>query len=133
MTETPSNIDDFNRGAALVLERLYQAFPREVYVKVEELDPGAADQRLTTYAATMDFLLREGFIHGRKIADGRAPYRAVLTSKGLAVLNSVPDALKERTTLGTRIGAALKTGTKEAVNSAISQVISVAAAIYLPR
>jgi hypothetical protein len=71
-------------------------------------------------------------MHGRRVADNANLYEAVLTTKGLAILNSVPDSLKEKTPIGQRISVALKSGTREAVNTVISQLISASVKGMLP-
>jgi hypothetical protein len=122
-----SNIDEFNMAVAMILDRLYKSFPAPVVIHVEELDSGADEHLLDVYASTVKFLLDEGFIRGDKsIREYKSTPNVVLTTKGLAVLNSVPDPLQERTPLGQRVSGALKSGTKEAINAVISQVIAAA-------
>lgn len=92
-----SNIDEFNRAVGLTLDRLYQAFPLPIALHVEELDEGADEHLLGVYGATIKFLLAEGFIRGgTSIRDYRSTPNVVLTAKGLAILNAVPDSIQEK-------------------------------------
>jgi hypothetical protein len=126
MVKQMSNIEDFNKGAALVLERLYEAFPQTISLDVSQLDSESVDQNtVRNYGATIEFLISEEFISGED-PDGRGIFfpSLILTSKGLAILHSVPDVLKENTTLGRRISNVLKEGSKEAIKGALNTVIS---------
>jgi hypothetical protein len=128
-----TNIDAFNQAAALVLHSLYEAFPQERALgpAAVSADTDAAVREQT--AATIEFLLAEGFVRGVKTADGPlAPYRLTLTAKGLTVMNAVPDAVQAKTPVGQRLGAALRSGGREAVNAIIAQVVSAAASGRLP-
>ena len=118
-----TNDDDFNRAIGLILDRLYQQRPREVFLDVTKL-ADAEEPNVKLMSSTVDFLLQEGFLRGHVVDDGHLMYRVTLSLKGLAVLNSVPQSLKGEPPLGQRLRTALKSGGREAVNAVISQVIS---------
>ena len=108
------NIDEFNRGCALIMARLYQAFPQSITLDVESLDDGAdtrpADRaarleaRREIYVATVEFLADEGYLVQRDFDQWSAFIGVRLTSKGLAALNKTPEALTPaQKTLGDRL------------------------------
>ncbi len=101
------NIEDFNRGCALILGVLYRSFPRPVVISMESLDNGEdllpecrAErmlERRAVYAATVQFLADEGYLIFASKAGpetSRSFSMVRLTSKGLATLNRVPDSLR---------------------------------------
>ncbi|MDY0274790.1 MAG: hypothetical protein RBR42_05030 [Desulfomicrobium sp.] len=107
-----ANIDDFNRGCALIMGRLYSTFPKKSVVKITELDDGPvppSQETLETYSATLDFLAEEEYIRFGSQAgpEKERVFMAVrLTSKGLAALNRNPDALDApKSTVGSRVAA----------------------------
>lgn len=94
------NIDDFNRGCALILARLYACFPARTMLHADRLEHDAMEStsdRVTIYGATLEFLADEGYL---TFSDRAGPESARvfsgvrLTSKGLAALNKVPDAIR---------------------------------------
>jgi hypothetical protein len=103
-----ANIEAFHRGCALILARLYGAFPRPIILTTESLDDGAdvlielrdqvMTQRRAIYAATVEFLRDEGYlVFGSKAGSeiDRIFFSSVrLTSKGLAALNRTPDSIR---------------------------------------
>lgn len=104
------NIDDFNRGCALIMGRLYASFPKPIVVKAAELDDGPErpdQEALEVYGATMEFLAEEGYVRfGSKTgpAHARLFMNVCLTSKGLAALNRSPEALAApKGTIGDRV------------------------------
>lgn len=92
------NIEDFNRGCALVFALLYQSFPVPANIDCTRIDqhddldipPSEAEQRVirrnAVYAETVQFLEDEGFIRcGSRMAPRSAYFgNVVLSSKGLA-------------------------------------------------
>lgn len=127
-----SNMDDFNKGAALILEKLYRAFPKEIVLNIEELDAEADANALENYSATVEFLGREGFIRYRS-ANSNAEFflGVVLTSKGLAILNSTPEVLKDKEPLGKSLGAALKSGSKDVLKTVMEKVVESAVSGFI--
>jgi hypothetical protein len=133
------NIDDFNRGCVLIMARLYQSFPRPVVLEVDGIDggedlftderPARLAERVGVYVATVRFLADEGYLITRQHDGCSAFAGARLTSKGLAALNRVPEALKPPAkTLGDRMlgittdlaGAAGKEAVKAAVQALLT-------------
>ncbi|MDP2783293.1 MAG: hypothetical protein Q8O38_01675 [Sulfurimicrobium sp.] len=99
------NIEDFNRGCALILAKLYSNFPEPVFIHIDQLDREADTlgeaqdvraRRLRIYGATMAFLSDEGYIrHSGSASVKDAFANVILTSKGLAALNKSPAKLDQ--------------------------------------
>jgi len=100
------NIQDFNRGAALIFAELYRNFPRKIFLAIADLDDGAdllseeraarLDERAEIYVAAMEFLRDEGFIvYSDSVLIGRESTFAKvrLTSKGLAAMQRLPPTI----------------------------------------
>ena len=118
------NMDLFNKGAALILAKLYDEFPKPIHLNITHLDENMSDEEGEVYGATLMFLRDEGFIRcGESLHRGLMTSNVVLSSKGLDILNSTPDALKEKISLGEKIKEVAKNGTKEAISTVIQAVI----------
>lgn len=133
------NIDDFNRGVALILAHLYARFPIPAMLKVAELDPHGdllpeeserREARHAVYGAAVEFLRDEGYLRYTNHVGGRALFsHVVLTSKGLAALQKTPEAIL--TAPSKTIGDALidvthdllKDSAKELIRQAIRMVL----------
>jgi hypothetical protein len=118
MPQTPANIDDFNKIAALVFAQLYREFPvpvdinREVIAKamdVPEKDWGNfVLPSGRSFAAMLNTTI--GWLKANEytMASGADPSKSViLTTKGLRAMNSVPSPLRE--TVGTELREATET------------------------
>jgi hypothetical protein len=112
MPETPPNIDEFNKIAALVFAQLYREFPVPVDINREVVaqalgvpEKGWGDFMLpsgrsfaTMLNTTIAWLKADEYT----MAPGSDPSKSVvLTTKGLRVMNAVPSPLKE--TVGTEL------------------------------
>lgn len=133
------NIDDFNRGCALIMAILYQRFPQPCLLDAGKLEgdedlfapsrPEPLQERGKVYVATVQFLADEGYLIFRDF-DGWSAYAgARLTSKGLAALSRTPEALKPpQKTLGDRlVGMAVnlaESASKEALGAAVQAMLS---------
>lgn len=118
-----SNMDDFNEAVAVILAKLYETFPRGTLLVVRDLAKDASDDRLGNFGGTISFLQKEGFISYESRLRDEQFNGVVLTSKGLAILNSTPESLKESKSLGSKLVAVLKEGSKEAIKALVQQVI----------
>jgi hypothetical protein len=127
-----TNMDDFEKGVALVLAKLYKTFPQSTVIYTNQLEAGASDETMKNYSGTIEFLTREGFIScGSMAGSGRAYANVVLTTKGLQILNAVPDAIKDKMPIGEKIIDTLKSGGKETLKNIVNQIITLAASTYL--
>jgi hypothetical protein len=131
-----SNIDDFNVAAAVILDKLYTTFPRRISLRDDSFDSDRDEATLMLYRDTILFLQAEGILRYVSWSNGKPIYfeGVALTARGLAILNSTPDALKEKVPLGVRLSTVLKSGSGEALKVLINQIVSaaVSAASSLP-
>lgn len=137
----PTHIDIFNKVVAKVFLQLYDNFPRSVdldptligmdIVLSEGLESGSEEFKalVGTPEATIDFLVIEGFIRfdptSRYIGKLSFP-EAVLTAKGLALLQRVPESVDstiDRRTYIERIKSATVNGVKAALPEAIGALV----------
>ena len=135
-----TNIDDFNRGAALILARLYGSFPVPGPIDCTRIDAHddldipeqerevRIKQRHVTYSETVQFLADEGFVRYSSRMAPRSSYfdGVVLSSKGLSALSKAPPLLGEnrRSSIGDLLIDAGKEVAKEAVKSAVRYALS---------
>ncbi len=117
------NIKDFNRCVALVLEKLYQSFPRPAILAAEEFDETADKETIRTYTATVEFLQHEGFIRYKSATTDRVFIDVVLTAKGLTLLNAVPTALAEKKSFIEMMKETFKEGSKVALKTIIEALL----------
>lgn len=117
------NIKDFNRFAAMLLDRLYKEFPNPSIIVVDEMDEGADRETIKTYASTLSFLAQEGFIRYRAVSMDNVYMDVVLTAKGLTLLNVIPDGLKEKKPFIQLIKETIKEGSKTALNAVIEALL----------
>ena len=126
-----SNMEDFEKGVALILTKLLDGFPSRLVIKASQLDPGGSPEQIHNYAETLEFLAREGFIV--YFSKQSQNYSGVaLTGKGLAILNAVPESIREKVPLGSRIASALKDGSKETLKIVVHETVSAIAKHAIP-
>jgi hypothetical protein len=119
-----SNKDEFNRIAAVVLEKLDSEFPKAIRLQAEGIVDEADQDAVMIFCNTIEFLERENLLSYDSAADTGTLFNGVrLTGKGLAALNAVPDILKEKATFRQHITTALRSGSKEVIKNAINQLI----------
>lgn len=133
---TPDNVDFFNRFTVIFLEHLYSEFPTPIDIDVNQLATELLDENveerlgyklLDSVDHAVNFLADEGFIvHGGTNLEGGVFTQARLTAKGLAVLNSIPDALSDRETLISRMRQSLRGGVREAGAEVVRQLVQYA-------
>jgi hypothetical protein len=131
MEQIMSNMDDFNKATAMILEKCFAAFPQRISVKVRDLDPTAEDNTLRNFGDTIIFLAKEGFIRYESSVLSESFDGVALSSKGLSILNSMPDVLNDKQSLGQKLGGALKSGSKDVLKSLVNQIISAAVKGYI--
>jgi hypothetical protein len=119
-----SNMDDFNEATAKILAKLYEAFPQRQSFKVADLVESTDENKIRTYSDTIIFLEREGFIRYESYVTNDHFNNVSLTSKGLAILNSTPDALQERVPLGTKLINAARDGSQAVIKMVVEQLIN---------
>jgi|ERR1700722_15518277 len=118
MPETPPNIDDFNKIAALIFTQLYREFPVPADIDIDAIAKalGAAEQDRGNFmllsGRSFDAMLNKtiGWLYADKYTMALGPGLSkgvVLTTKGLRAMNAVPSPLKE--TVGTELRKATET------------------------
>ena len=127
-----TNIDFFNGFTLSLFAKLYEAFPTPIDIDTSALALASIPEDAThdaswNYMSAADhavhFLKQEGFLTSEGgFLSGGTELQVRLTAKGLAVLNSMPDALDSGTPLIDKAKAALSTGAKEAGKETIKQV-----------
>jgi len=123
----------FNRGIVLLLARLAEASPVPILLAIESLDPDADAATQEVYAATAEYLIREGYMVGRSIASNADLYQgAALTARGLELMRSTPPALKQGPTVLERIRGALSSGSRDAIVKAGSEILVAIGKSQLP-
>lgn len=109
------NIEQFNFVAAMLLATLYAQFPKRIQLNTVELtnaQKGVGEWEWSVsrsyqnvFADTLQFLLDEGFVRASgQGAQGTVFAQTVLTMKGLAVLNSVPESVSDKKSFGEQLG-----------------------------
>jgi hypothetical protein len=127
------NIEFFNLFTLSLFDRLYSEFPSPIDIDVgelarhlirhEQVDDETWYRRISEASDAFSFLTAEKFIvHAGAYIDAGRFQQARLTSKGLAVLGSIPESLTEKVPLISRIRKALAGGSKEAGTEAIKQL-----------
>lgn len=136
------NIKIFNQVVALTLLQLYESFPDPI-----EIDPGTIGAEVAKEANTMEeafgvvattageaieFLAEEGFLRYRpdfQAMDKRTFQKARLSLRGLALLGSVPEAVREendRLPIVQRLKSAVEKGASETLAATICQLFGAA-------
>ncbi|MCX7293599.1 hypothetical protein [Janthinobacterium sp.] len=137
---TLSNIDAFDELTGQIFARLYENFPKPIYLDARRFVEGGdtacfnADSftgaELTppaeAFINTATWLVQEGYISVRPNSKSATGFSdAVLSEKGLIALKAVPDSLVSRATLGERLVQSVKAGTTEVLKGVANEVLSV--------
>ena len=113
-----------NKAILRILTTLYDSFPVPVPLNPETIDPNANAGERQIYGELIGWLRDEGFIRtGDVLLDGTYT-QVVLTLKGFAVLNAIPEPLRERKTFGEYFRELLKDGSVNAINQAVGIFLS---------
>lgn len=132
------NIELFNLTVAEVLGECYESFPERINLsesdvaynvieyygdEILEKHPDFTDKLFGIASSTVHWLEQAGYIWvgGRDLNDF---YQVTLSSKGLELLNLVPDALSTKESVGTSLINGVKSTGKEAILTAIKLVLS---------
>ena len=141
---TPDNIARFDQHAGQILALLYENFPVPVLLKSENfvetprvynehVMADVASDESEFFSHTVAWLTRAGFIEVEAL-DPRHMYTrgAVLTAKGLEVLNVQPDNLSRDVSLGERIYTAAKSEGSEMLRSLVREALGIGARMMIP-
>ena len=116
-----TNRDDFNQCVALVFYLLYQKFPQETNITIDEFIAAADENMTDNYFATIRFLQREKFIYYQSF-NYNTFTGVTLTIKGLKLLDTL-STLDEETTIAQEISVALQQNSKKSIGAIIQKVI----------
>lgn len=134
-----SNIDFFNAFSLKLFDQLYRGFPSPIDIRGSDIAStlipnDASDEDISRlYAAASDaisWLADERFIRFNMAASDFSGdyYGVVLSKKGLAVLNSSPEALSRDETIGSQIADLLRDSAKDVAKDEAKEQIRAGAA-----
>ena len=126
MTHQKKNIETFNKFVAEFLKQLYSHFPVKKDYKLEDYDYLNNVDDSDIFFSSIRFLQEENYIRVKHPFGGGFS-GVCLTAKGLDVLNSKPISISKSGNVAALIQDSLKSGSKEAIKSAINEVIKVGA------
>ena len=141
---TPDNIARFDQHAGQILALLYENFPVPVLLKSkdfvatplvysEHVMADVASDESEFFSHTVAWLNRAGFIDVKTIDPSHMYTRgAVLTAKGLEVLNVQPENLSRDVSLGERIYAASKAEGSDMLRSLVREALGIGARMMIP-
>lgn len=129
----PDNIDFFNLFTIALFDCLYTNFPNPIQLNVarlvsellpEEMSNDAHLRRIQLTVHATSFLAEEQFITYKDARPTVGQFVGIrLTSKGLAVLNSVPDSIDKNEPIIGEIREALAGEAKEAGGESIRRIV----------
>lgn len=137
-----SNIDVFNELTGKILGDLYLHFPLPKYLPADAYVEAATkwDEKFQTdmpsdeaefFIATAQWLANAGYLTG-KIRHYTHVEDAVLTAKGLEILNAIPESLIGGPSIGERLADAAKEGGKETIRGLVSEALGIGARLISP-
>lgn len=121
MDDNPNNMDLFNQFVIEILGNLYEKFPVEQDLHLDEYEDLNSAENSCIFFSTIKFLNREKCISFSKQIYGGF-LGVSLTSKSLTLLGT-PTSLSKSKTLISQIRESLKTGTTEAYNNIAKEII----------
>ncbi|PMZ92711.1 MULTISPECIES: hypothetical protein [unclassified Pseudomonas] len=137
-----SNIDVFNEFTGKILGDLYLQFPKpkclmaDAYVESpmkwnEHAQMEVPSEETEFFMATAQWLANAGYLSGN-VWPGSHVSDAVLTAKGLEVLNAIPESLSGGPSIGERLADAAKEGGKETMRGLVSEALGLGARLISP-
>ena len=145
---TLSNVELFNVFSLALFNKLYESFPTPVDIDYsaiaadllpDEVDADDADRILKVAYHAVQWLEEEDFIRiGDQTMDGGF-HQVVLTGRGLAVLDSVPDGQEGSGSVASQLGDLVeeagkdlaKEEVKKAIKNAMAFIVRTAAALAI--
>lgn len=119
-----SNLDMFNEVTAKVLAACYENFPVPITISADSFSPSGGED---VFESTVTWLRDYGYITYAEPDLPICEFMYVqLTEKDIAILNKIPDAIKEKKTIGSKIAEAVKSGSKEILSECIRQTVQAA-------
>jgi len=127
--KTPDNIEYFNLLTGFILSKLYLSFPMPIDLHYKDIMeyiglPPIFDEKDFFYNTTT-WLYNNGYLnHSTSEAQNEYFNRVVLTSKGFAVLNSIPEILNYEKSLGDIITDGVREGATDSVKKSVRIALS---------
>jgi hypothetical protein len=116
--------DSLYRATLFVLRRCKESDPDRLDISFAEMDAVDGQDPLATFVDAVEFLQRLGVVYYDDIDQDKAAVRGVeLTAIGKQLLNSQPFGLVTHSTLGERIVAVSRSGSKRAMEETMSMVV----------
>ncbi|NCB57263.1 MAG: hypothetical protein EOM46_07085 [Gammaproteobacteria bacterium] len=135
-----NNTEIFNATVALVFDHCFKSFPvrinldsLELAVQIAELYPDeilTEDKNDLNYETMIVFesirwLIDSGYIWSKTSTVSLGYIDVVLTPQGLDVLNSVPESLNSKESIGKLLSSGIKKIGADSVNQIINTIISI--------
>lgn len=136
---TVSNIERFDEVTGLIFATLYKAFPlptelspmqfggTNLYEPASDGFGTVQNEDAHFFVASLDWLCSAGYLSVGSQFDDGTYLDCILTAKGLEVLKAVPESLQTGPSLGEKLVAASKSGTKEVVRGVVTEALSIGA------
>lgn len=134
-----SNIESFNRCAALIFAELYRSFPFRKEISLDSLPEGIFDDipeedfkgafdRIMVFEKTGNWLVEAGYIWAEQVTESTI-FGAILSPKGLEVLKAMPDSISMEQTLGERMVELVQKGSYSLLSKVTDKALSIGVAI----
>ena len=119
---TKNNRNDFDHCTALLFERLYQEFPKEMDISIDDLLETLDEEKTDNYLATIRFLQREGLIRYQTLQYDIFT-GVTLTAKSLKILETISNSQEEEKTIASQISEILTHNNPVAEKAIIQDLI----------
>lgn len=128
-----TQIELFDRCAAIVFAKLYEAFPLRIDIDSTDIPMELFDDTDSTWQVTHKFDVYESTIRWLRDAgyvwasdvDGRKTRDVVLTPKGLEILKLPSSLSTKKESVGQLLTDVVKRGAKDAAQKAVSSALTV--------
>lgn len=113
----------FNELSAIILYSVFEKFPVAIEFSIEDFPSFNTVENSDVFYDTFKFLSNENYINFQHQVYGGF-IGVTLTSKGLCVLNAVPDSLKEKKSFSLSLKNALKNGSEEVLADTMKKLFA---------
>lgn len=111
-----------NKWIATILGELYRHFPKRINLCPEEIDKNADLQTQIIIADLIKWLKEENIIRYENQDIQGCFEEVILTMKGFAILNTIPDPLKKKNNIGEFFSQAVKEASINTINQSITKL-----------
>jgi len=113
----------FNEFSATILDSLFEKFPAAIEFSIVNFPALNTIENSNVFYDTIKFLSNENYIKFQHQVYGGF-IDVTLTSKGLSVLNAIPDSLKEKEAISQSLKNALKNGSEEVLADTMKKLFA---------